>query len=117
MATDIDDSAFDEDADLFASFDVFKMLVDEGFSRAEALKKAGLSESELRDFEAMEQDELDIKSQFTEEWDKGGDDDLDEDGFSKKDSGWEGDDDLGFDDEGGDDFGFDEEGGIDDDDF
>ncbi|MBY0427217.1 MAG: hypothetical protein K2Q22_16400, partial [Cytophagales bacterium] len=63
----------------------------------------------------MEQDEMDIKSQFTEEWDKGGDDDLDEDGFSQKEGGWGDDEDLGFDDEG-DDFGFDE-GGIDEEDF
>lgn len=120
MAKDIDDSAFDEDADLFASYDVYKMLVDEGFSRTEALKKAGLSETELRDFEAMEQDEMDIKSQFTEEWDKGGDDEFDEDGFPKgggeglDDEDWNEEDDFGFGEDGDDEFGFDE-GGTDDD--
>ncbi|MBY0426696.1 MAG: hypothetical protein K2Q22_13740, partial [Cytophagales bacterium] len=64
MAHDIDDSAFDEDADMFASFDVYKMLIDEGFSRSEAMKKAGLSETELRDFDERVRKLIDGKYEY-----------------------------------------------------
>jgi hypothetical protein len=96
------------DEGMYASFDAFKTLIDAGVTRAEALKRTGLTEQIVRDLE-LEEEEMSFKSEFEDRYDTaemGDDDEFDD--FDK----WN-DDEFGDDDDFGDekssyDSGFDE---------
>ncbi|MFQ3576239.1 MAG: hypothetical protein SNJ77_07380 [Cytophagales bacterium] len=83
------------DDDLYANFDAFKALIDVGISRSEALKRTGLTEQIVRDLE-IEEEEMNLRSEFEEKFDKFDDDD---DGFGEE--KWDDDEDSWDDDEGG----------------
>ncbi len=74
--TDLMDDLDFSDDQMYANYDAFKTLTDAGVSRAEALKRTGLTEQIVKDFE-LEEEENEFKDEFKEEWDKfdGGDDD------------------------------------------
>ena len=78
-----DDLDFSDEG-MYASYDAFKTLVDAGVSRPEALKRTGLTEQIVRDLE-LEEDEMSLRSDFEEKWDRGdlNDDDDELDGPDK----------------------------------
>ncbi len=113
--TDLDNDLFDDDAELYASYDVYKTLIEEGFEEKVALKKSGLTSIQLKELIEedslaskdnlfdLDDDELDIHSEFKEEYDKGGasvDNEFSDD-FGSNRTEWN-EDDLNWEDEEGD---------------
>lgn len=102
----IDEDLDFSDEGMYASFDAFKTLTDAGVSRAEALKRTGLTEQIVRDLE-LEEEEMSFRSEFEDKWDSGEDDDYDD--FNKwNDDEFSDDDEFGGDDRSSYDSGFDE---------
>jgi len=60
---------FESDEELYASYDAYKALIEAGLSKPEALKRTGLTPQSLKDLEEEDEDS-DIKDEFSkEEWD------------------------------------------------
>jgi len=63
-----DELEYNEEDDLYASYDAFKALMTAGLSRREALERTGLDEETLLMLE-QEEDAIDFKSDAKEVWD------------------------------------------------
>ena len=94
---------YNEEDDLYASYDAYKALISAGLSRRESMERTGLDEETLQMLE-QEDDIIDFKSDAKEVWD-------DEENMAFDDK-FMNPDDMTDDDEagggGGDDYGFDE---------
>lgn len=112
-----DELEYNEDDDLYASYDAFKALMNAGLSRREAMERTGLDEETLQMLE-QEEDVIDFKNDAKEVWEDEENLGFDEKYMSSDDYGgggdggddddWSGggsDDDMGFDDYGSEDYG------------
>ncbi|HAR20286.1 MAG TPA: hypothetical protein DCR46_06455 [Cytophagales bacterium] len=63
-----DSMDYNEDDDLYASYDAFKALLNAGLTRREALERTGLDEETLQMLE-QEEDVIDFKNDAKEVWD------------------------------------------------
>lgn len=62
-----DELEYNEDDDLYASYDAFKALMNAGLSRREAMERTGLDEETLQMLE-QEEDVIDFKNDAKEVW-------------------------------------------------
>jgi hypothetical protein len=85
------ENEFGSDDEMYASYDAYKALIEAGASKAEALKRTGLTLQILKDLEEEEGDD-DIKSEFKEVWfneeEEEGEDSAWKEGPVEEDSEW-----------------------------
>lgn len=99
-----DDQEYNEDDDLYASYDAFKALMNAGLPRREAMERTGLDEETLQMLE-QEEDFIDFKNDAKEVWEDEQNMGFDEKFMNSDEMGGDEEDDFGNEDNPFDDYG------------